>query len=40
MSDPDNGLAPQRLEKVRHDLFTARRVLDAEDGPRMLPVEW
>ncbi len=33
MNDLDKALAAQWLEKARHDLFTARLVLDAEDGP-------
>ena len=37
MSELDKELALQWLEKARHDLFTARRVLDAEDGPTDTP---
>ncbi len=37
MSDLDEELASQWMEKARHDLFTARRVLDAEDGPTDTP---
>ena len=37
MSELDRELAAQWLEKARHDLFTARRVLDAEDGPTDTP---
>ena len=37
MSELDKELASQWLEKARHDLFTARRVLDAEDGPTDTP---
>ncbi len=37
MSELDKELALQWLEKARHDLFTARRVLDAEDGPTDIP---
>ena len=37
MSELDKELALQWLEKARHDLFTAPRVLDAEDGPTDTP---
>ena len=37
MSELDKELALQWLEKARHDLFTARLVLDAEDGPTDTP---
>ncbi len=37
MSELDKELASQWLEKARHDLFTARHVLDAEDGPTDTP---
>lgn len=37
MSDLDEELASQWMEKARHDLFTAQRVLDAEDGPTDTP---
>lgn len=37
MSELDKELALQWMEKARHDLFTARRVLDAEDGPTDTP---
>ena len=37
MSELDKELASQWLEKARHDLFTARRVLDAEGAPTDTP---
>ena len=37
MSELDKELALQWMEKARHDLFTARRVLDAEDAPTDTP---